>query len=189
MKHTLCLAAPFMVVSLCAGALHAQRPATNGPTAILAPGPVLFNGMPDQGSARKPASLRPLRVAKWTVLVTSAGAGIYGFVQNSRADDRFRDLEAMCQAEQQRCSRRTADGAYEDSEFESLFDEVRQLDGRSHTALLLSQVGVASGVVLFLLDLGNVESPADIPFVPKAIRVGPEDGGRLSLGIQFSAGQ
>ena len=170
---------------LCFSPLGAQQPAEDGRQAILPPPPLLFDGSNVQEPAARASAWRPLRVAKWTVLVASAGAGIYGFVQNGRADDRFRDLESLCQAEQQRCEQRTASGAYQDAEFESLFDEVRTLDGRSHTALLLSQVGVAAGVVLFLLDLGNAESPSDIPFVPTALRVAPATGGGVSIGLRF----
>jgi hypothetical protein len=114
-----------------------------------------------------PGGLRLLRVAKWSVLAGSAGAAIWGFVQNERADRRFHELELQCEADPVRCRRRTSDGAYEDPVLEARFQEVRSLDRKSHLALLAGQVGLAGSVVLFLLDLGNVTPPPDIPYDPR----------------------
>lgn len=119
-----------------------------------------------QDSARRPSGIRPMRVAKWSVLAAAAGAGIYGFLQNNEADDRFRELEQLCQEQQFRCANLTPSGAYADAEFETLYQDVRRLDRRSHLALVFSQVGVATGVALFLLDLGNGDAPGDIPWTP-----------------------
>jgi hypothetical protein len=133
--------------------------------------------------ASERSGLRPMRVAKWSVLAVAAGAGVYGFVRNNEADDRFRQLEELCQAEQFRCSQRTPDGAYADAEFERMYQDVRRLDDRSHVALLFSQIGVATGVALFLLDLGNSDSPDDIPWVPGDLQVRPVQGG-VEVGVR-----
>jgi hypothetical protein len=133
------------------------------------------------------SGLRPMRVAKWSVLAVAAGAGVYGFVRNNEADDRFRELEELCQAEQFRCSQRTPDGAYADAQLERMYQDVRRLDGRSHVALLFSQIGVATGVALFLLDLGNSDSPDDIPWVPGALEVRPvRNGVEVGLRVPLS---
>jgi hypothetical protein len=149
-------------------AIHIHR-------AIVASGARSFqsSGIATQDSASRPSGLRPLRVAKWSVIVAAGSAGIYGFLQNNEADDRFRDLERLCQQQQFRCAARTVRGEYEDTEFEDLYQQVRRLDGRSHKALLFSQIGVAAGVALFLLDLANSDAPRDIPWVPANVEVEP----------------
>jgi len=127
-------------------------------------------------SDTRPGPWRPLRIAKWTTLATSAATGIYGFVKNAAADDRYRQLEQLCQDQQFRCADRTAGGAYADAQFEASYQEVRRLDRRSHASLLLSQIGVATSVVLFLLDLHNSSAPGDIPWVPAKIEIAPGAG-------------
>lgn len=127
--------------------------------------------------------LRPLRIAKWGTLAAAAGGAIYGFVQNHRADDRFNELEQLCQEQPVRCSMRAPDGAYQDAEFEQLYQDVHRLDRRAHTGLLLGQISVAASVVFFLLDLDNTRRPPDIPFVPPAQLVRRHDG---SVALEFS---
>lgn len=130
-----------------------------------------------------PPSFRPLRIAKWGTLAAAAGTAAWGFVQNSRADDRFADLERRCNAQPVQCARRTAAGAYEEAGFERLYQDVRSLDRKAWVALLLSQVGLGSSVVLFLLDLGNARRPPDIPFVPTAVQLAPLPGGALEISV------
>jgi hypothetical protein len=126
-----------------------------------------------------------MRIAKWGTLAGAAAGAIYGFVQNHRADDLFNDLERLCQDQPVRCSLRDAGGAYRDPEFEALYGDVRHLDRRAHTALLLSQIGVATSVVLFLLDLDNTRPP-DIPFVPSSsLEHRPDGGVALVLSIPW----
>lgn len=127
-------------------------------------------------------AFRPLRVAKWSTLALATAAGIYGFVENGRADDRFAELEKMCEAQRIECQRRLDSGAYENEAFESLFQTVRRHDRRAHRALVAGQIGVAASVVMFLLDLGNARPPDDIPWSPGTVRMvrGP---GVVRLGI------
>jgi len=131
-------------------------------------------------------SLRPLRIAKWSTLAAAAGTAAWGFVQNSRADDRFADLERRCNAEPARCTRRTAAGVYEDAELERLYQDVRSLDRKAWAALLVSQIGLGTSVVLFLLDLGNMKRPPDIPFVPTAVEFVPRPDGALEFSVVVS---
>lgn len=134
--------------------------------------------------------LRPLRVAKWSTLVAATAAGIYGFVENSRADDRFAELERLCEAQRFECGRRTGDGAYADPALEDLYQTVRRHDRRAHYALVAGQIGVAASVGLFLLDLGNVRRPDDVPWVPGTLRLerGPREI-RLSLNLPVGNGR
>jgi hypothetical protein len=155
-------------------AIHIRR-------AIIASAVRFFQrpGIATQDSASRTSGLRPLRVAKWSVVVAAGGAGIYGFLQNNDADDRFHDLEQLCQQQQFRCAARTERGEYADTEFEDLYQHVRRLDGRSHKALLFSQIGVA----LFLLDLANSDAPRDIPWVPANVEAEPV-AGRIELSLR-----
>lgn len=142
--------------------------------------------MPAHISAQEERShrpLRPLRLAKWGTLAAAAGGAVYGFLQNHRADDRFNQLEQLCQEQPVRCSMREPDGAYLDAEFEQLYQDVQRLDRRAHTGLLLGQVSVAASVVFFLLDLDKTRRPPDIPFVPPAQLVRRHDG---SVALTFS---
>jgi hypothetical protein len=163
-------------------AIHIRR-------AIIASAVRFFQrpGIATQDSASRTSGLRPLRVAKWSVVVAAGGAGIYGFLQNNDADDRFHELEQLCQQQQFRCAARTERGEYADTEFEDLCQQVRRLDGRSHKALLFSQidvaVGVAVGVALFLLDLANSDAPRDIPWVPANVEAEPV-AGRIELSLR-----
>ncbi|MCI0432781.1 MAG: hypothetical protein L0271_03915 [Gemmatimonadetes bacterium] len=138
---------------------------------------------PDVEQSREPASLRPLRVAKWTTLAAAAGAATWGFIQNHRADGRFADLERQCNDEPDRCALRLPGGAYQDPEFERLYQQIRSHDRRAWVALLLSQVSVGTSVVLFLLDLGNAKRPPDIPFVPTAVNFAKRPDGAVQFSI------
>jgi hypothetical protein len=105
----------------------------------------------------------------------SIGAALYGFSNNQQADDAYEELERMCQADLQRCAARTSSGAYIDATLEHEFQEIRSLDRRARTGLLVGQAAVASAVVLFILDLRNDRPPPNIPFDP---RIEPaRDGG------------
>lgn len=126
---------------------------------------------------REPASLRPLRIAKWSSLAAAAGFATLGFIRSGEADDAFRDLEAACHAVPVRCAPRNPDGSFMDAVFEARYQEVLDLDGQARTMLILSQVGVAASVVLFLLDLRNNRPPPDIPYAPTELRVGTACGG------------
>jgi len=139
---------------------------------------------PDTTTSAARSGFTTLRLAKWSSLAGATAAGIYGFIESGRADDRFNDLEALCDAQRVECALRTTDGAYQDPAFESLYQSVRRHDRRAHYALVAGQVGVATSVVLFLLDLGNARPPRDIPWVPRMERRGDEVrvGFRLPLG-------
>jgi hypothetical protein len=145
-----------------------------------------------QGSAidvQTGGGLRPIAVAKWGALLGAAGAAAYGFIRNDEADDLYRELESACNADRAVCLLRTTDGAYANAEFEALYQDVLARDRTSQRALLASQVGVALGVVLFLIDLRSDDRPENIPYEPRLIHVLPgRDGGlalRASVRVDF----
>lgn len=123
----------------------------------------------------------PLRVGKWAALGASAGAAVYGYRQNERADDRYAALERACVADPEACRPRTAGGQYESAELEAQYQEVRRLDRRARRALLVSQVGVAASVVLFIVDLRNARAPDDILYEPRPLEIGPARDGGIEL--------
>jgi hypothetical protein len=130
--------------------------------------------------------IRPIAVAKWGALLGAAGAAAYGFIRNGEADDLFRALELACNANRAVCGVRTPDGAYADAALESMYQDVLAHDRTSQRALLASQVGVAVGVVLFLIDLRADDRPADIPYEPRRIDVAPARGGGISLSARLT---
>jgi hypothetical protein len=133
----------------------------------------------------QPSPWRPLRIAKWTTLLGSAGAAAYGFVTNGRADDHYRDLELACTADATMCRDRLPNGAFRDADLEASYQEVLDLDRRSRRALLAGQIGIAASVALFLLDLGNERPPADIPYVPRELEVAPRRDGSLMIRVKL----
>jgi hypothetical protein len=138
--------------------------------------------------ARRIAGVRPVAVAKWTAVAGAAAAAAYGFIRNDEADDLFHALERACQASPAVCVRREPNGSYSDPTLEALYQDVLAHDRASRYALLASQVGIAAGVVLFLLDLRSDERPPDIPYEPRRFEVGPAARGGLRLGVRVAVG-
>ena len=136
-----------------------------------------------QGEA--PGDWRALRLAKWSMVGVSIGAALYGFSNNQRADDAFEGLEEMCQADLLRCAARTPSGAYVDPVLESEFQEIRRLDRRARTGLLVGQAAVASAVVLFILDLRNGRPPPNIPYDGRTPRIEAARDGGVALVWRF----
>jgi hypothetical protein len=132
---------------------------------------------------------RPLRIAKWTTAAATAGSALYGFLNNRRADDRFEELEQVCVDAPTRCTSRLPSGAYADADLERDYQEVLAIDGRSRTALVASQIGVAATVVMFVLDLRNAGPPENIPYEPRAFDVRPARDGGLALRMTLPVGR
>lgn len=124
-----------------------------------------------QGEGGDDGSL--LGLAKWGTLAVSAGASVYGFHVNSRADEEYREIEEICNREPARCQSRAPDGSFTDPDLEARYQGVLDKDGNARTALIMAQVGLAATVVLFILDLDGGEDPPDIPFDPPRISVTP----------------
>ena len=134
-----------------------------------------------QEPASSPGDWRALRIAKWSMVGASVGAALYGLSNNQRADDAYEGLEQMCQADLVRCAARTPAGAYSDPVLESEFQEIRRLDRRARTGLLVGQAAVASAVVLFILDLRNGRPPPNIPYDSRAPRIEAARAGGVAL--------
>ena len=152
------------------------------------PLPASANIPVDSTRQHSPSPFRALRVAKWTVLAGAAGAGVWGFVRNDRADELYRELEQACESDRPRCRDRGPGGAYTEPLLEARYQEVRSLDRDSHRALVLSQIGVTASVVLFLLDLGNTRPPPDIPYVPRGLTVSTQRGGATAFEFRVPLG-
>jgi hypothetical protein len=116
---------------------------------------------------------RPLRVAKWSTAALSLGTAAYGFRAQHRADERYAALERVCRSNPERCAPRTPQGAFVDAELERMYQQVVRLDDRARVFLFTTQVGVATSVVLFMLDLRPGDRPRNIPYDPAGLRVVP----------------
>jgi hypothetical protein len=142
-----------------------------------------------EGGAAQPAGGRPLRLAKWGAAAGTTGAAVAGFMIQRRADDRFEELERACEADVAACSARFEDGRYQDPGLEALYQDVLGLDRRARLALTTSQVGLATTVVLFILDLRERESPPNIPFEPGRLSVRRGAGGAVEVGVGVGVGR
>ena len=121
-----------------------------------------------------------VRAAKWTTLAGSAGAAVYGFIMNRRADDGYAELERLCEADRANCENRI-NGVYADPDMERRYRDVIGLDGKARNALVASQVGVAATVLLFIYDLRSPSSPRGIPYEPRSLQVAPAHDGGVQL--------
>jgi hypothetical protein len=129
---------------------------------------------------------RLLRVAKWTTATASAGLAVWGVVNNRRADQRFEALEQECLLDPARCEDRLPNGSYADPALEAQYQDVRDMDRNARTALIAGQVGLATSVVLFILDLRNNSGPSNIPYEPRRIDVTPARDGGMSLRLNLA---
>ena len=129
-----------------------------------------------------------VRFAKWTTLAASAGAAVYGFTTNRRADDGYAELEELCEANRANCEARNA-GAYADPALEQRYQDVIALDGKARNALVASQVGVAATVLLFIYDLRSAAPPRGIPYEPRSLEVAPAKDGGLQLRMTLPVGR
>ena len=114
----------------------------------------------------------PLRITKWGTLALSTTAAVYGFTQNRKADREYGDIERLCDATPDSCTRTSEGGAYSDAALEERYQSVVQRDSRAKSALLAGQIGIVASVVLFVLDLPKSATPQDIPYEPRPLRVG-----------------
>ena len=127
-------------------------------------------------------SWSPLRIAKWTTLLASTGAAVYGFTQNRVADREYEDIERLCQNEPITCALKPGSSEYADPALESRYQSVVDRDDRAQLALLAGQVGLAATVLMFILDLPNNTTPEDIPYEPRRIRLGVR-AGEVNVGV------
>lgn len=118
-------------------------------------------------------------------MLGSAGVAAHGFVINARADDRFHELERLCQADHAVCRDRLPDGRYRSATMESMYQEVLDFDRRARRGLLAGQIGLGAALVLFILDLGNERPPEDIPYAPGKLQVLPNQDGSLLIRVRM----
>lgn len=128
---------------------------------------------------------RPLRIAKWTTFLASGGAAAFGFVQNRRADREYEQLESECLAEPANCSV-LEDGSYANAVLEDRYQRIVDRDRTARTALLAGQIGLAASVIMFIIDLPERETPEDIPYEPRPLRVGLRSDGRTEFKAHIS---
>ena len=108
-----------------------------------------------------------IRVGKWVTLAAAAGAAAWGVASNREADNRYEDLERICRETPTRCTRQSANGAFNDAALEQEYQDILKLDDRAKYALAVGQVAIATSVILFILDLPQGARTEDIPYDPK----------------------
>lgn len=131
----------------------------------------------DPAPAFRAEGWRPLSIAKWGMLGSTAVAAVYGLSASLEADGLYDDIAAICGLDAGRCDV-LPEGGYADPEVARLDRDARKLDERARTGLLATQIGVAATLALFILDLRDGGPPPNVPYVPPQIRVGiGRDGG------------
>ncbi|MEX2285204.1 MAG: hypothetical protein WEE89_22145 [Gemmatimonadota bacterium] len=145
-----------------------------------------------QQSARADTVIRPsrhpaIRVGKWVTFGLAAGAASYGVLANRDADERYTDLERICEAAPERCGPRNAGGQYTDAALEREYREIVRLDDRAKLSLIAAQAALLSSVVLFVLDLPRNGSGEDIPYKPPRLQVGYDAQARVELRVRLNA--
>ncbi len=139
----------------------------------------------DSGRVDVRYAWRPLRIAKWSTLLIAGGAAAYGFSQNRVADREYEDLEKECDANPAACLKVPGDDAYADPALEQRYQKIVDRDDRARLALLGGQLGILASVVMFIIDLPDRETPEDIPYDPKPLRVGLRRDGGAELAIRL----
>jgi hypothetical protein len=129
------------------------------------------------------ATWRPMRIVKWTALLASGGAAAYGFAENRVADQDYEKLELECVASPASCAKLGNSDVYADAAMEQRYQKILKRDESARTALLAGQIGIAASVVMFIIDLPKRESPEDIPYEPKPLRIGLSRDGGAQLGF------
>lgn len=146
--------------------------------ALLLPGSRLAAQGSPEGEDRARGGWSVLRVSKWASLTVTMGAAIYGVTTITGADADYERLELACRQVPLECRSRTSAGRYSDPELERQYQAVLRQDHRARTALLVSQIGVATTVALFILDLRHARGPTDIPYdPPRGLELKPRTDG------------
>lgn len=128
--------------------------------------------------------VRPMAVAKWGSLLSTAGTAVYGFAASMAADDHYARIEDACAEDVARCRISETDGRYLDPEIEEWDRQAERLDRRARVGLIASQVGVAASIVLFILDLRDTGAPPNVPYQPSRVQVGLSAIG-VRLGVRL----
>jgi hypothetical protein len=133
------------------------------------------------------ANWRPMRIVKWTALLASGGAAAYGFAQNRVADRDYHQLELECEEAPASCIKLAGSESYANPALEQRYQRILERDENARTALLAGQIGIAASVIMFIIDLPDRESPEDIPYEPRPLRVGLGRGGAAQLEVRLRA--
>lgn len=134
----------------------------------------------------EPAPENPVvEVAKWTLGGLAAAAGVYAFVLQADAEERYDALERLCTNSPALCRPLTADGAYADPVLERRYQDIRGDYRDSRLLLLGAHVLAVGSAVLFILDLPRDQTPDNVEYEPPALRVGVRPDGALQATLRY----
>lgn len=132
-----------------------------------------------------PAENPVIEIAKWSTGGLAAAAGIYAFVLQADAEDRYDALERQCIETPADCRGVTADGAYADPALEARYQDIRGDYRTSRLLLLGAHVLAVGSAVLFIVDLPRGETPENLPYDPPELRVGVRPDGALEARFRY----
>jgi len=124
-----------------------------------------------------------VKYGKWVLLAGSLGMNYLAVRAHNRADDSFDVLESHCDVDQGRCAL-DGNGAYADSEIESLYQTSLRYDRRARLWLIGGETALAGAAVLFVWELTRPKGrPDNIPFEPEVRSL---RAGGTGLGMRFA---
>lgn len=129
---------------------------------------------------------RPLRIAKWSLLAASIGSGAYGLREQREANRTHDRLERICAAEPARCGGTAVpDGEYADPTLDRMHRTAVAREDRAVLTMIASQLGLASSIALFFLDMRESDLPPNDLYEPAAFRIAPRPGGGATVGVRL----
>lgn len=114
-----------------------------------------------QASAAR-SEWRPVRVAKWALLATAVGFGVYALRHSNEAGEAYDALHRACALNEPRCA--LEEGRYADPMLETLYQRTLREDRLARRGIVGGQVALLGSVGLFIYDLRNARGPRDIPY-------------------------
>lgn len=123
---------------------------------------------------------------KWASAATAVGLTIWAAREHSSAQDNWRQLLALCRADNAACQLRP-DGRYIDYTAELLYQRTTYYDRRARSRLIGGQVALLASAALFIIDLRHQGgNPPNIPFHGLEVSAQPLSGGaRVELRLPF----
>lgn len=126
-----------------------------------------------------------VEIGKWTSGGLALAAGVWAFMTQHDAEDRYEALESYCLENAQVCADVNEDGAYNDPALERRYQDIRGDYRNARWGLIGAHVLAATSVMLFIIDLPRTSAPDNVPYDPPALRIGARPDGALEASFRY----